>query len=57
MHLLAAAGVLDKANEQLIATGIVGAICLVLGYAVFKLYFAKEQKRQKADEAYQILVD
>lgn len=52
-----AVGVLDKAYEQILTTGIVGVICLVLGYAVYKLYYAKEQQRQKSDEAYQALVD
>jgi len=57
LTLLASTGVLDKAYEQLIATGIVGAICLVLGYALYKLYHSKEEQRQKLDEAYQQLVE
>lgn len=57
LTLLGPAGVLDKAYEQLIATGIVGAVCLVLGYALYKLYHSKEQQKQKSDEALQQIID
>lgn len=54
LTLLVAADPISKAYEQIIATGIVGAICLILGYSLYKLYLTKECQLQKIDEAYHL---
>jgi len=50
--LLQASNPLGKAYDQLLATGVVGAIALILGYVVYKLYRSKEDQRKSADEAF-----
>ena len=57
MLQLAVAVPLERAYEQLVATGIVGSLCLILGYAVYKLYQYKEAQRSRQDELYQLLSD
>ena len=54
---LALANPLSAAYEQIFSTGIVGAFCLILGYAVYRLYQSKEQQKQKADEERQAVID
>lgn len=41
---------LDTAYNQLLSTGVVGAIAIVLGFVVHRLYKSKEQQKKDSEE-------
>jgi len=54
--LLQAGTPLGKAYDQLLATGVVGAIAVILGFVVYRLYKSKEEQRKSDNDTYEAMV-
>ena len=47
----------SNAYEQILATGVMGALAIILGYVVYRLYRAKEDSEKASEKRCQDLTD